>query len=152
MSDIHGYKSDLRTLFFYSFFLSKSLKRYSRQLKSLLLKYKSHLMFIDFISRILGAEKVSVSNRLENDAEPSVIVTKDSNRPIPEKYRKDVALLQSKYGDAFKTGFCIILALQEALSIMPRDRKRVDSYAGLISYLKREQGITLTIKSQKTKL
>ena len=109
-------------------------------------------MFIDFISRILGAEKVSVSNRLENNAEPSVIVTKDSNRPIPEKYRKDVALLRSKYGDAFKTGFCIILTLQEALSIMPRDRKRVDSYAGLISYLKREQGITLTIKSQKTKL
>lgn len=109
-------------------------------------------MFIDFISRILGAEKVSVSNRLENNAEPSVIVTKDSNRPIPEKYRKDIALLQSKYGDAFKTGFCIILTLQEALSIMPRDRKRVDSYAGLISYLKREQGITLTIKSQKTKL
>lgn len=109
-------------------------------------------MFIDFISRILGAEKVSVSNRLENDAEPSVIVTKDSNRPIPEKYKKDVASLRSKYGDAFKTGFCIILTLQEALSIMPRDRKRVDSYAGLISYLKREQGITLTIKSQKTKL
>lgn len=109
-------------------------------------------MFIDFISRILGAEKVSVSNRLENNAEPSVIVTKDSNRPIPEKYRKDVASLRSKYGDAFKTGFCIILTLQEALSIMPRDRKRVDSYAGLISYLKREQGITLTIKLQKTKL
>ena len=107
-------------------------------------------MFIDFISRILGAEKVSVSNRLEN-AGPSVIVTKDSNRPIPEKYKKDVASLRSKYGDALKTGFCIILTLQEALSIMPRDRKRVDSYAGLISYLKREQGITLTIKSQKTK-
>lgn len=109
-------------------------------------------MFIDFISRILGAEKVSVSNRLENNAEPSVIVTKDSNRPIPEKYKKDVASLRSKYGDALKTGFCIILTLQEALSLMPRDRKRVDSYAGLISYLKREQGITLTIKSQKTKL
>ena len=109
-------------------------------------------MFIDFISRILGAEKVSVSNRLEN-AEPSVIVTKDSNRTnIPEKYKKDVASLRSKYRDDLKTGFCIILTLQEALSIMPRDRKRVDSYAGLISYLKREQGITLTIKSQKTKL
>lgn len=58
-------------------------------------------MFIDFISRILGAEKVSVSNRLE-DAVPSVIVTKDSNRPIPEKYKKDVASLRSKYGDALK--------------------------------------------------
>ena len=109
-------------------------------------------MFTDFINRILGAERrLSLSNRLENNAEPSVIVTKDSNRPIPEKYKKDVASLRSKYGDAFKTGFCIILTLQEALSLMPRDRKRVDSYAGLISYLKKEQGITLTIKSQKTK-
>ncbi len=151
MSDIHGYKSDLRTLFFYSFFLPKSLKRYSRQLKSLLLKYKSHLMFIDFISRILGAEKVSVSNRLEN-AGPSVIIKKDSTKPIPEKYQRDIEALRQKYGDAFKTGFCINLTLQEALSVMPRDRKRVDSYAGLISYLKKEQGITLTIKSQKTKL
>ena len=110
-------------------------------------------MFTDFINRILGAEpRSSVSNRLENDAVPSVIVTKDSTKPIPEKYKKDVALLQRKYGDAFKTGFCINLTLQEALSVMPRDRKRVDSYAGLISYLKKEQGITLTIKSQKTKL
>ena len=110
-------------------------------------------MFTDFINRILGAERrPSVSNRLENDAVPSVIVKKDSTKPIPEKYQRDVASLRSKYGDAFKTGFCIILTLQEALSIMPRDRKRVDSYAGLISYLKREQGITLTIKSQKTKL
>ena len=110
-------------------------------------------MFIDFISRILGAEKVSVSNRLENDAEPSVIIKKDSSpkQPIPEKYKKDVALLQSKYGDAFKTGFCIDLTLQEALSLMQRERKRVDAYSGLISYLKRELGITLTITSQKTK-
>ena len=43
-------------------------------------------MFTDFINRILGAERrPSVSNRLENDAVPSVIVTKDSNRPIPDR-------------------------------------------------------------------
>ncbi|MCD8251324.1 MAG: hypothetical protein LUD40_04760 [Phocaeicola dorei] len=112
-------------------------------------------MFTDFINRILGAEpRSSVSNRLENTTEPSVIVKKDSSQKqlIPEKYKKDIASLQSKYGDAFKTGFCINLTLQEALSIMPRERRRVDSYAGFISYLKREQGIILTIKSQKTKL
>ena len=112
-------------------------------------------MFIDFISRILGAEKVSVSNRLENDAEPSVIVKKDSNKtitkPIPEKYRKDVALLRSKYGDAFKIGLCITLTLQEALSVIPRDRHRIDAYRGLQSYLKKDWNITLTITSQKTK-
>lgn len=113
-------------------------------------------MFTDFINRILGAERrPSVSNRLENNAAPSVIVKKGSNKTspksIPEKYRKDVALLQSKYGDAFKNGFCIDLTLQEALSLMQRERKRVDAYSGLISYLKRELGITLTITSQKTK-
>ena len=113
-------------------------------------------MFTDFINRILGAERrPSVSNRLENNAAPSVIVKKGSNKTspksIPVKYRKDVALLQSKYGDAFKTGFCIDLTLQEALSLMQRERKRVDAYSGLISYLKRELGITLTITSQKTK-
>lgn len=108
-------------------------------------------MFIDFINRILGAEKVSVSNRLENNAEPSVIVTKDSNRPIPEKYQRDIEALRQKYGDAFKTGLCINLILQEALSIMHRERRRIDSYSGLVSYLKKEWDITLTITSQKTK-
>ncbi len=109
-------------------------------------------MFTDFINRILGAERrPSVSNRLENDAVPSVIVKKDSTKPIPEKYQRDIEALRQKYGDAFKTGFCIDLTLQEALSLMQRERKRVDAYSGLISYLKRELGITLTITSQKTK-
>lgn len=111
-------------------------------------------MFTDFISRILGAERrPSVSNRLENDAVPSVIVKKDSSQkqPLPEKYKKDIALLQGKYGDAFKTGFCINLTLQEALSIMPRERRRIDAYRGLQSYLKKDWNITLTITSQKTK-
>lgn len=110
-------------------------------------------MFTDFINRILGAEpRFSVPDRLE-DAEPSVIVKKDSNpnQPIPEKYQRDIEALRNKYGDAFKTGLCINLTLQEALSIMHRERKRIDAYSGLVSYLKREQGITLTIKSQKTK-
>lgn len=109
-------------------------------------------MFTDFINRILGAERrSSASDRLENAEPPSVIVTKDSNKPIPEKYKKDVALLRSKYGDAFKTGFCITITLQEALSIMPRERRRIDSYRGLQSYLKRELGVTLSITSQKSK-
>lgn len=112
-------------------------------------------MFTDFINRILGAEQNSVSNRLENVAVPSVIVKKDSSqkqRPIPEKYRKDVALLQSKYGDAFKTGFCIEITLKELLEICPRERRRTDAYRGLVSCLKNNYDITLIIKSQKSRL
>ena len=105
-------------------------------------------MFTQLIARILGAERNSVSNRLEIDAAPSVTAKKDST----EKYRKDIAALEEKYGKlSTQTGLSINLTLREALSLMPRGRKRIDAYAGLVSYLKREYGITLTITSQKTK-
>lgn len=96
-------------------------------------------------------ERFSVSNRLEN-AEPSVSVKKDSNKPIPEKYKKDIAILEEKYGDLSSlAGLSISLTLKEALEIMPRERRRVDAYEGLKNYLKREYGIELIIKSRKTK-
>ena len=90
-------------------------------------------------------------NRQETVTAPDVTEKAVSSEPIPEKYRKDVEALRNKYGDAFKTGLCINLTLQEALSIIHRERKRIDAYSGLVSYLKRELGITLTITSQKTK-
>ena len=68
-------------------------------------------------------------------------------KPIPEKYKKDVEALRKRYGENFKTGLCIDLTLKEALEIIPRERARADAYTGLISFL----GITLNIKSQKTK-
>ena len=109
-------------------------------------------MFKEFINQLLGLEREPIPNRQDTFTAPDVTEKAVSSEPISEKYQRDIEALRQKYGDAFKTGFCINLTLQEALSVMPRDRKRVDSYAGLISYLKREQGITLTIKSQKTKL
>ena len=108
-------------------------------------------MFEQFITRLLGMERFSVSNRLEN-AVPSVIAKKDSTEPIPEKYKKDIATLQEKYGSLSSlTGLSISLTLKEAIKIMPRNRRRVDAYEGLKNYLKKQYGITLTIKSQKTK-
>lgn len=106
-------------------------------------------MFTEFIARILGAERRSTTpNRLENDAVPSVIVKKGSIG----KYQKDIAALEERYGKlSTQTGLSINLTLKEALALMPRNRKRIDAYAGLVSYLKREYGITLTITSQKTK-
>ena len=108
-------------------------------------------MFEQFIARILGMEQISVSNRLEN-AVPSVSVKKDSNRTIPEKYKKDIAALQEKYGSLSSlAGLSINLTLKEVLEIMPRNRRRVDAYEGLKNYLKREYGIELIIKSRKTR-
>lgn len=107
-------------------------------------------MFTDFIKQILGAERRLTSNRLEN-AEPSVSVKKDSNEPIPEKYRKDIEALRKKYGDSFSTGLCIEVSLRELLELCPRERRRTDSYQGLVSYLKNHYGVTLKIHSQKSK-
>lgn len=106
-------------------------------------------MFTDFIKQILGAERRSTTpNRLEKDATPSVTARKDSTG----KYRKDIAALEEKYGKlSTQTGLSINLTLKEALTLMPRSRKRIDAYAGLVSYLKREYSITLIITSQKTK-
>ena len=72
-------------------------------------------------------------------------------QPISEKYEKDVEALRKKYGENFNTGLCIEITLKELLEICPRERARSDAYTGLISFLKRKMGITLIIKSQKSK-
>ena len=109
-------------------------------------------MFGNLINRILGLETDSPGTGRQNPRTASDVVKKAvPHEPIPEKYQRDIEALRQKYGDAFKTGLCINLTLQEALSIMYRERRRIDSYRGLKSYLMKEWDITLTIQSQKTK-
>lgn len=109
-------------------------------------------MFKEFINQLLGLEREPMPNRQDTFTAPDVTEKAVSHEPVPEKYQRDIEALRQKYGDAFKTGLCINLTLQEALSIMPRvKRRRIDSYRGLQSYLMKEWDITLTITSQKTK-
>ena len=108
-------------------------------------------MFKEFINQLLGLEREPMPNRQDTRTAPDVIEKAVPHEPIPEKYQRDIEALRQKYGDDFKTGLCINLTLQEALSIMHRKRKRIDAYSGLVSYLKRELGISLTITSQKSK-
>ena len=105
-------------------------------------------MLTDLIKRILENERSHhVSNREEELTMPHVIDEKDSKN----KYDSDIEALKLIYGVHFSTGFCIKTSLQDILRICPRERKRADAYTGLISYLKNQYGITLTIKSNKTK-
>ena len=108
-------------------------------------------MFENLINKILGVEREPIPNRQDTFTVPDATEKAVSSEPIPEKYQRDIEALRQKYGDAFKTGLCINLTLQEALSIMHRERKRIDAYSGLVSYLKKDWNITLTITSQKTK-
>lgn len=111
-------------------------------------------MFREYLNRILGSERGSGSNR-QVYATPDVIEKSSTpSKPIPSKYEKDIEALKGKYGKELfsSTGLCIIrMTLQEALSIMPRERRRIDAYRGLVSYLEKNWRIELNITSQKTK-
>lgn len=112
-------------------------------------------MFGEYLKRILGSERGLGSNR-QDSTTPDVIDKKSSipSKPIPSKYEKDIEALKEKYGKELfsSTGLCIIsMTLQEALSIMPRERRRIDAYRGLVSYLEKNWRIELKITSQKTK-
>ena len=107
-------------------------------------------MLTDLIKRILENErKIHVSNREEELTMPHVIEEKDSEKE--NKYGSDIEALRLLYRDRFSPELCIETSLQDILRICPRERKRADAYTGLISYLKKQYGITLTIKSNKTK-
>ena len=95
----------------------------------------------------LGQEQEAATVTIENSS-PSVSVQPEPPQ-VKGKYAADVEALEANYGSLCNTGLCI--SLQDLLQICPRNRKRIESYQGLVNYLKAEYGATLTIKSRKTK-
>lgn len=83
------------------------------------------------------------------ESKPTTIVNKTI---VPAQFKDDVDAL-CKYSSLpeLTTGMQISMSLKEALNVMPRKRARLDSYKPLIQFLKDEMGVTLLIKSQKTK-
>ena len=69
-----------------------------------------------------------------------------------DPYAGDIDKLQNALfnGHPLDNGTCIEIALQDLLQIIPKKRRRIDAYRGLVSRLSR-MGVTLTINSQKSK-
>lgn len=69
-----------------------------------------------------------------------------------DPYAGDIDKLQNALfnGRPLENGTCIEIALQDLLQIIPKKRRRIDAYRGLVSRLNR-MGVTLRINSQKTK-
>ena len=83
-----------------------------------------------------------------DNALPNVIDEKESKVIIPEKFKDDVERLESYCGVELKSGFCIEIELSELLDILPRERRRKDSYDKLVKFLETEMNIKLIIKSR----
>lgn len=69
-----------------------------------------------------------------------------------DPYADDIHRLEDALneGRPLDNGRCIEITLQDLLQIIPRKRRRIDAYRGLVSRLNK-MGVTLTINSQKTK-
>ncbi len=69
-----------------------------------------------------------------------------------DPYADDIHRLEDALngGRPLDNGRCIEITLQDLLQIIPKKRRRIDAYRGLVSRLNR-MGVTLRINSQKTK-
>ena len=109
--------------------------------------YQHEILAQDYIFRAY-----SVNN---NKTEQTKTKINSSNKPQKkkednsDKYKKDVEVLEKRFG-TLNPGMTLILTLQEILQILPRNRKRSDTYNGLVKHLQ-SRGVTLTINSLKKK-
>ena len=83
-----------------------------------------------------------------DNALPNVIEEKESKVIIPEKFKDDVERLKSYCGVELRSGLCIEIELSELLEILPRERRRKDTYDKLVKFLAEEMNVQLTIKSR----
>lgn len=71
---------------------------------------------------------------------------------IPEKFQSDIKALCDYAGVVEMTsGMNIKMTLQEILTIIPKNRRRIESYHSLITFLADEMGVALELTSKKTK-
>ena len=82
-----------------------------------------------------------------SDCAPDVI-DKSTQVIIPEKFKDDIQRLISYCGVELIGGLCIEIELSELLEILPRERRRKDSYDKLVKFLAEEMNVQLTIKSR----
>ena len=83
-----------------------------------------------------------------SDCAPDVIEEKEHIVIIPEKFKDDIQKLQDYCGVELRSGLCIEIELSELLEILPRERRRKDTYDKLVKFLAEEMNIKLNIKSR----
>ena len=82
----------------------------------------------------------------ELDAAPSDM---DDGQQPSDPYADEIKRLGTEYGPLIE-GQHLTVQLQDLLGLLPRARRRITAYNGLVKELA-NRGVTLTIKSRKTK-
>ena len=82
----------------------------------------------------------------EKDAAPDNM---DDGQQPGNPYADEIKRLEDEFGPLIE-GQHLTVQLQDLLVLVPRARRRIDAYNGLVKDLA-NRGVTLTIKSRKTK-
>lgn len=99
-----------------------------------------------------GDQESSEGRRLNDDANAQQNHHDIVKVIIPKQFEEDVRALCNYAGvGELISGTTIRMSLQEILEIIPKNRKRMDSYRTLVAFLKDEMNITLELSSRKTK-
>ena len=85
----------------------------------------------------------------KNELDAAPVVEGDDGQQPEDPYAGEIKRLEAEYGP-FANGMSITVQLQDMLSLIPKKRKRIDTYRGLIQELA-NRGVTLKIISRKTK-
>jgi hypothetical protein len=98
--------------------------------------------------RFAANDKASVKEEKPNRARHTqkAVTKQDAHNG---KYGSEIKELEGVYGEL--NNKTITVELQDLLALIPRERKRIDAYRGLVSTLKKDLGCTLNITSRKTK-
>ena len=81
------------------------------------------------------------------DAAP--VVESDDGQQPDDPYADEIKKLEAEYGPLIE-GQHLTVQLQDLLLLLPRARRRIAAYNNLVKELAK-RGVTLTIKSRKTK-
>lgn len=97
--------------------------------------------------RTFFSDRADKEKNMKVENNPLSVATETSGSR-KDRYEADTKALMNLYGEGVT---CIDIELQDLLRIVPRNRKRIDAYDGLRSYLMKNYGLRLNITSQKTK-
>ena len=96
----------------------------------------------DFRKLCLEAER-------NNELDAAPVREGDDGQQPEDPYAGEIKKLEAEYGP-FANGMSITVQLKDLLSLIPRKRRRISAYRGLVHELA-NRGITLKIISRKTK-
>ena len=106
-------------------------------------------MIVEILNSLFG-RTVKPVEREANNITPLDKPKSDKKKAIPgDKFKDDIEAIKVFY--ELKEGSVINICLQDLLAIVPRNRRRIESYQGLRSYLLEKYGVTLNINSRKTR-